>query len=158
MKKVFLLLLLITPVIIFAQTENNKKIGNIMEKEVWKTIQEMNKIWTEGKQIEKLNNYFHQDMVAITATDNEIIEGRENCVKSWENFTKSAKIIFWKELDPKIQIYGNGMFAIVTYYFDMSFEMNGQTINMKGRDMFSLVKENGKWWIVSDQFSQYPNQ
>lgn len=50
------------------------------------------------------------------------------------------------------------MFAIVTYYFDMSFQMNGQTINMKGRDMFSLVKENNKWWIVADQFSQYPNQ
>jgi len=158
MKKVLLLLLLITPTLIFSQTENNNKTTNIMKKEVWKTIQEMNKIWTEGKQIEKLNNYFHKDMVAITPTDSAIIVGRENCVNAWGNFSKSAKIIFWKELEPKIQIYGNGMFAIVTYYFDMSFEMNGQKINMKGRDMFSLVKENDKWWIVADQFSQYPNQ
>ncbi|HLP40072.1 MAG TPA: hypothetical protein VK465_01080, partial [Fibrobacteria bacterium] len=39
----------------------------------------------------------------------------------WKNFSQNAKIHFWKELDPSIQVYGEGRFAIVTYYFGMSF-------------------------------------
>jgi hypothetical protein len=65
---------------------------------------------------------------------------------------------YWKEIDPKVQVYGNGKFAVVTYYFDMSFDMVGQTIKMGGRDMFALVNEDGKWWVVADQFSPYPQQ
>ena len=120
-------------------------------------IQEMNRKWTIEKKANELRNYFHEDMVAITATDQKRIEGREACVASWKNFSENAAIHFWKELEPKIQVYGGGAFAVVTYYFDMSFDMGGQTINMKGRDMFSLVNENGKWLVVADQFSQFPN-
>jgi hypothetical protein len=38
----------------------------------------------------------------------------------------------------------------------MSFDMAGQTVTMGGRDMFVMVKEDGKWWVVADQFSAYP--
>jgi len=38
----------------------------------------------------------------------------------------------------------------------MSFEIDGQKMNLLGRDMFVLVHEEGKWWIVADQFSEYP--
>lgn len=65
-----------------------------------------------------------------------------------------AKVHRWEEIDPKVQIYGDS--AVVTYYFDMTFEMGGQLIEMGGRDMFVFVKENGKWWAVADQFSPYP--
>ena len=96
-------------------------------------------------------------MVAITAPDQKRIMGRENCVASWKNFAENAKIQFWSEYEPAIQIYGEGKFAIVTYYFDISYSNAEQTINMKGRDMFSLVNEDGKWFVVADQFSPFPN-
>jgi ketosteroid isomerase-like protein len=69
-------------------------------------------------------------------------------------FAKAAEINSWKEIDPLITLLGNT--AIVTYYFDMSFDMGGQTIKMAGRDMYVFLKENGKWWAVADQFSPYP--
>lgn len=124
--------------------------------EVWATIQAMNRLWTVENRPGDLANYFHKDMVAIAATEPKRIEGREACVAAWKSFSQAAKIHYWKEIDPKIDLYGNGAFAIVTYYFDMSFDMGGATINMAGRDMFSLVNENGKWWIVADQFSPNP--
>jgi len=129
-----------------------------IQEQIWKVIQEMNRKWTVENNADELNRYFHKDMVAITPTDQKIIEGGANCVAGWKNFSENTKIHFWKESEPKIQVYGNGKFSIVTYYFDMSFTMDGQTIQMKGRDMFSLAKENNKWWIVADQFSQFPNQ
>jgi hypothetical protein len=41
-------------------------------------------------------------------------------------------------------------------FFDMEYEMGGQTVKMGGRDMFFFVKEDGRWWAVADQFSPYP--
>ncbi len=129
---------------------------NQTEVKVWNTIQKMNKCWTCGdlSELEKLAHYFHKEMVAITPTDKYRLEGKEACFNGWKSFAENTKIHFWKEKDPKIQIYGNT--AVITYYFDMSFDMAGQTVNMGGRDMFTLINENGKWLVVADQFSQYP--
>jgi len=123
---------------------------------IWETVQAMNHCWTCGdaSELDKLNDYFHETMVAITPTDKYRREGKEACVAGWESFARNAKIYSWKEIDPKIQVYGNT--AVVTYYYDMSFDIGGQTINMAGRDMLTLVNKNGKWWIVADQFSSYP--
>lgn len=128
-----------------------------IQEQIWKMIQEMNRKWTTENNADELKNYFHKDMVAITPTDQKRIEGGENCAAGWKGFSENAKIHSFKESEPKVQVYSEGKFAIVTYYFDMSFDMGGQTINMKGRDMFSLVNENGKWLVVADQFSQFPN-
>lgn len=124
-----------------------------VKREVWETLRKLNDCWTksDGK---NLINYFHRDMVAITATDRNRREGRDACVAGWVGFASQVKVLHWEEIDPQIQMYGNT--AVVTYYFDMSFEMGGQTITMGGRDMFVFVKENGKWWAVADQFSAYP--
>jgi len=128
-----------------------------MKEDVWRTIQKMNRAWVVEGDADKLKNYFHKDMVAITATDRERLEGRDACIASWKRFVEAAKIHYWKEIDPRVQIYGNGRFAVVTYYFDISFDIGGQTIKLGGRDMFALVNEDGKWWIVADQFSAYPS-
>ena len=77
-------------------------------------------------------------------------------MQGWAGFLSMAKVRRWEEIDPKIQIYGNS--AVVTYYFDMAFEVSGQTVEMGGRDMFVFVKVDGKWWAVADQFSAYPQQ
>jgi ketosteroid isomerase-like protein len=126
---------------------------NEVEREVWKTVRELNDTWTKGNP-EELKNYFHVDMVALTPTDKNRREGREACVADWVEFAKAAKIHSWKEIDPKIQMYGD--VAVVTYYFDISFEKGGQTINFGGRDLFVFVKEGGRWWAVADHFSPNP--
>lgn len=129
-----------------------------IKKDVWETIQALNRLWTIENRADDLANYFHANMVAISATDRLRHEGGAACVAAWKGFTQAAKIHYWKEIDPRIDIYGDGKFAIVTYYFDMSFDMGGHTIIMGGRDMFSLINESGKWWVVSDQFSPYPGE
>ncbi len=129
-----------------------------IKEQVWQTVQAMNRAWAVENRVDDLQNYFHKNMVAITPTDRERLEGREACVAAWKAFVKAAKIHYWKEIDPKIHLYGNGKSAVATYYFDMSFEMGGQTIRMGGRDMFTLVNEDERWWVVADQFSPYPQR
>ena len=127
-----------------------------IQKIVWERVQAMNRMWTVENNPDELMNYFHKDMVAITPNDHQRREGASACVAGWKSFCKAARIHSFREIDPKIQLYGNCKFAVVTYYYDMSFEMDGQNMNLLGRDMFVLVHEEGKWWIVADQFSEYP--
>jgi hypothetical protein len=123
------------------------------KREVWDTLRQLNDCWTKGNG-KDLVNFFHENMVAITPTSRNRLEGRDACVAGWVGFASMAKVLHWEEIDPKIQIHGNT--AVVTYYFNISLQMGGQTIKMGGRDMIVFVKEGSKWWAVADQFSPYP--
>lgn len=124
-----------------------------VKQEIWSTVRAMNDAWTKGNP-DDLSKFFHQNMVAITATDRNRLDGGAACIAAWKRFCDAARIHRWEEIDPTIEVYGSS--AVVAYYFDMSFDMGGQTINMGGRDMFFFVKEGERWWAVADQFSPYP--
>ena len=124
-----------------------------VKQEIWSTVRAMNDAWTKGNP-DDLSRFFHQDMVAFTATDRDRLNGGTACIAGWKGFCNAARIHHWEEIDPAIQTYGNA--AVVTYYFDMSFDLGGETIDMGGRDMFFFVNDGERWWAVADQFSPYP--
>ncbi len=107
-----------------------------IKQEIWATVRAMNDAWTKGDG-EDLTNYFHRDMLAISPVDRKRLEGGEACVAGWQAFSRAARIHRWEELDPVIHVYGNS--AVVAYYYDMSFDMGGKTVNTSGRDMFFFV-------------------
>ncbi len=124
-----------------------------IKQEIWATVRAMNDAWTKGNP-DDLAKFFHHDMVAITATDRKRLDGGAACIAGWKGFCNAAQIHHWEEIDPVIHVYGNS--AVVAYYFDMSFDMGGKTIDLGGRDMFFFVREGERWWAVADQFSPYP--
>jgi hypothetical protein len=126
---------------------------NPVQDEIWQTVRAMNDAWTRGNP-DDLAQYFHRDMVAICATERLRLEGGEACIGGWKRFALAATIHRWEERESLIQVYGDA--AVVSYYFDMSFDMDGRHIDLGGRDMFFLIRENGRWWAVADQFSVYP--
>ncbi|MDA8092912.1 MAG: nuclear transport factor 2 family protein [Betaproteobacteria bacterium] len=127
--------------------------SSLVEQEIWTTIRAMNDAWTKGDP-DDLKQFFHPRMIAVTATDRHRLDGGPACIAAWKRFAQTTQIHFWKEVDPVIRVFGDA--AVVAYDFDMSFEMGGQTITMGGRDLFFVVRENGRWWVVGDQFSPYP--
>ena len=129
------------------QDENEKK-------DVWETVQRLNRAWTQGDPAE-LSQFFHRDMVAITPVDRLRREGQAACIEGWTGFTRMARILDWKETDPLVRLYGNA--AVVAYYYDMKCEIGGQTLRLQGRDLFMLIKEQGRWLAVADQFSSFPD-
>jgi hypothetical protein len=124
-----------------------------VQQEIWATVRALNDAWTKGRP-DDLVDYFHPQMIAITPTDRHRREGGATCLAGWKGFAEAATIHRWREIDPVIHVYGDS--AVVAYDFDMSFDMNGQTITLGGRDMFFFVREKGRWWAVADQFSPYP--
>jgi hypothetical protein len=83
-----------------------------VKNEVWETIQALNRLWTVEGKPDKLGGYFHERMIAITPTDRLRREGGEACVAGWKAFTDNAKIHYWKEINPLIEVYGEGRFAV----------------------------------------------
>jgi len=132
----------------------HNQFADPIKEQVWQTLQALNRAWTQGRP-EDLVDYFHPNMVAITPTDRLRVEGGEACVAGWKAFADAAKIHYWREMQPDVRVFGDT--AVVSYYYDMSFDMGGKTVHAEGRDMFVFVKENGKWWAVADQFSAYPS-
>src|SRR5258706_1724304 len=99
------------------------------QQEVWKTLRALNDAWTKGNP-EKLKQYFHENIVAITPTDRERLKGREASFGAWNKFVQSTKILEWKEIDPIVQVYGNA--AVVTYNFEISYEIGRTTAYQSG--------------------------
>ncbi len=124
------------------------------EREVWRTVQELNQAWTGGR-VDALERYFHRDMVAITPMDRERLEGRMACIASWARFVDQATIHDWRELDPLVRIHENA--AVVTCYYELDCSLDGERTRLAGRDLLFMVKESGRWQVVADQFSEPPS-
>lgn len=124
-----------------------------VQQEVWDTLRALNDAWTKGNP-DDLARYFHRDMVAITPMARHRVNGGAACVEGWKGFARGTRILYWQEIDPVIHVYGES--AVVAYDFQMSYNIGEQTVDTGGRDMFFFVKQEGRWWVVADQFSGYP--
>ena len=131
----------------------NTPFTDPVEQEIWSTIRTLNDAWTNGNP-DDLADYFHPRMIAVTPVDRLRREGAEACVAGWKGFAEATRIHRWQEFDPLIQVYGDA--AVVAYYYEIDFDMGGRRIDESGRDLFFLVREHGRWWVVADQFSAYP--
>ncbi|MFA6225441.1 MAG: nuclear transport factor 2 family protein [Methanoregula sp.] len=120
------------------------------------TIREMNRCLTETWDEVRFREYIHPEAVAIVPTTPGCLEGRDAYVAGWRGFVRAVTIHAWNESDHRIRIHASGSSAVVTYLFTISFSMAGQPVTMKGRDMFFLVRDAGRWLVVADQFSPEP--
>ena len=151
--------------VVVAQTETTDtekeqpvSLGSPEKNEVWQVVQSFNDTWADEGDFEALAGFFHENIVVLSPGVPERIVGRDSCLTVWKGFAESTVIRHYHEDDPLVELYNDGRCAIVTYYFEMAFESEGKLITAAGRDMFTLVKDDGRWLVVADQFSPYPRQ
>jgi ketosteroid isomerase-like protein len=121
-------------------TKNNKdktEIRGILEK--------INKAWSKGNP-DDLNEYFHEDLVILSPELQRMGEGKEACVQSYKDFMAQAVVHEYRERDYAIDVWGNT--AVATYAFEIAYEMNGQTFQESGHDMFVFSRDEEKWLVV----------
>lgn len=128
-----------------------------IEEQVWSVVQAMNRTWTVERRPERLVDYFHADMVAIPGNERRRREGRSECVAAWTAFVERARVTRWEERNPKVQVWADGKAAVVHYDYDITCEMGGRVVDLAGRDTLVLVMEDGRWWVVADHFSSFPD-
>ena len=54
-------------------------MSKTMENEALDFVKALKEAWTKGGNVERLKEYFHPAMAALTATNREILEGRNAC-------------------------------------------------------------------------------
>lgn len=112
----------------------------------WETVRAINAAWRTGDVL-GLRDRFHEDAVMVPPGFEGRSEGREACVRSYQEFTDNATVRRLDELDPQVDVVGDT--AVVTYRFEISYEMGGETQHDAGRDVFVLVRSAaGAWQAV----------
>lgn len=129
-----------------------------VQKDVWETVLEINKAWAVDGDFDTLEDFFHEDMVAITPFSRERLEGKKVCVGGWRTFAQSVEIKYWNEISPEILLYHDDTLAVVTYYYDISYKKRGESFDITGRDMFTLIHEDGRWQVIANHFSPFPKK
>ncbi len=120
---------------------------------VWETLKTINRLWSQDNRPEALVDYFHEQMIAVCGGESTIRSGGRACLEEWTWFSREAENIQFIEHEPHIELFCGGTVAVAAYYFDCTYTMKGKSVAMKGRDLFTLIKENGKWRVIADHFS-----
>lgn len=123
------------------------------EREVLDTVEAMNRCWTEGDP-GGLARYFHERIVAVTPGDRLPLVGREACVAAWSAYARGTRILSWRTRDVTVRLHGDA--AVVTYLYEMDCERCGKRFRPAGRDLMVLARGEGRWQVVADAFSPYP--
>ena len=138
------------------QNYNAEKI----KAEVLEAVYAHNKAWSELEDINEQKKYVHEDIISISPPFKKPLIGKEKYLKSYqEEWMDHATVHHFKELNVNVQLYCNGLSAIVTFKIDMAFDFDDIKVSeWYGYDMMTLVKENGKWLITSDMFAKQDNE
>jgi predicted ester cyclase/predicted enzyme related to lactoylglutathione lyase len=123
------------------------------ESEVWEAVRELNRTWTGGN-VEDLARHLHPEVVAVTPADPDPLHGREAVMAAWRRFSDATTIRGWRELDPRVRVFGDA--AVVSYRYELDGRIGERDVTLSGRDLFFMVREGGRWVAAGDQFSPYP--
>lgn len=129
-----------------------------VQKEVWETVQDLNKTWAVDGDFDKLEEFFHENIIAISPSNRERLEGKKVCVAAWRTFAQSVEIKYWNEISPEIIMYNDDTVAVVSYYYDISYKQRGRSFDTTGRDLFTFIKEDGRWQAIANHFSPFPKK
>lgn len=73
--------------------------------EVLSTLEKINKCWTVENNVEKLDEYFHENIVVFEPGRRERRVGKKECINGWKSFVDNNKINYWKESEHLAQLY-----------------------------------------------------
>jgi ketosteroid isomerase-like protein len=115
------------------------------QEQIRSLLSRINEAWLKGH-TERLNEYFHDDVVVKGPDLQEMARGREACVKSYADFMRMAKVKEFQAFEPVIDLFGN--VAVVTGPWKISYRMNDRDYHESGRDLLVLIREVGEWRVV----------
>lgn len=108
-------------------------------------IRRINNAWL-NRRMDELRDCLHAAMVGVAPGFQARIEGREACLKSYDDFMGAAVVDEFRESEPTIDVCGDT--AVATFGWEMAWTMNGRSHRESGHDLFVFAREDGRWWAV----------
>ncbi len=108
-------------------------------------IKSINQAWLQDR-VEELQQFFHPDVVMVKPGLSDRVEGRDACIKTYEDFIAHATIREYRESEATVDLFGDT--AVAIYQFHMLYEMTGETFRESGRDLFVFARTGNTWLAV----------
>ncbi len=108
-------------------------------------LRRINNAWLT-RHTEELEDCLHLEMVIAAPGLQVRGEGREACIRSYDDFMGAAVVDEFRESEPAIDVCGDT--AVATFGWEMAWTMHGRTDREKGHDLFVFSRQDGRWWAV----------
>ena len=113
--------------------------------EIRQILKDINEAWTKGN-TDDLNKYFHEDMIIAQPGFGIHGDGRNACVDSYKEFAGMASVQGLRESEHIVLVWGDT--AVASYRFDIEYELDGQSHQDAGYDLFVFTRQDGNWLAV----------
>jgi ketosteroid isomerase-like protein len=113
--------------------------------EIRSLLGRINEAWLGGH-AERLNEWFHEDVVVKGPDFKEMARGREACVRSYADFIRLAKVGDFRASEPVIDLIGD--LAVVISPWEIDYSMNDRDYHECGRDLLVLAREGEGWRVA----------
>src|SRR5690348_3231423 len=124
-----------------------------IEREVWDSVQALNGEWTRGR-VDALIGSFDADVLALTPTEPEVVEGRKACAEAWRRFAQRTEVEAWNAHDPQVRVHG-GHTAVLTCTYELTFRTGGRPRLQHGRQTLVLLRDACAWRVLALEFAPH---
>ena len=108
-------------------------------------IRASNQAWREGR-LDALADLLHPEVAFAGPQLQVLAEGREACVRSYEEFVARAEIHAFVEHPADVRITGST--AVATYEWSIAYSISGRRHDERGREILVCTRDDGDWRIA----------
>jgi general stress protein 26 len=114
--------------------------------QIWQIVQAVNRTCMEGKGFEKLNPYFHDDVVMVSPGMVTHAQGRDVCLRSYEDACSQMTFHKLDALDEHIDVYDDA--AVACHKYECIWEFQGKKFDDTGHEILVFVRNDKNWQIA----------
>jgi general stress protein 26 len=114
--------------------------------QIWQIVQAINRTCIEGKGFEKLNPYFHDEVVMVSPGLATHAKGRDTCLRSYEDACSQMKFHKLDASDEHINTYGDT--AVAYYKYECIWEFQGKKFDDTGHEILVFVRNSKDWQMA----------
>lgn len=115
------------------------------QRAVWAALQRINAAWLRGE-LDGLADALHERMVIEPPGFQQRIQGAAACAEGYREFARSASVQSYEEADVRVEVFGAA--AVVSYRYDLTYVMDGESFQDTGHDLYVFQQEDGRWQAV----------
>jgi general stress protein 26 len=106
-------------------------------------IETMNTVFKRGTGFECLGPLFHDDVITVLPGFAARMQGRDLCVRSYEDTCSQMKLHKLDASDDHVDVYGST--AVVSYKYNYTWEYRGKRFDDDGHEIMVFVQDGGGW-------------
>ncbi len=116
-----------------------------MSRDPWQTVRAINACWTTGR-FADLEPLLDGDVVMTGPGIDGRISGRPAAIESYRDFMANARLLSFADRDERVDMFADT--AVVTFAFDIEYEMDGHHTRESGREAFVLLRREDHWVAI----------